>query len=257
MAGQAVAAGNQEPPMRERSENRRRIGVVVDDDPALLKFIVMALTDQLTLRGARSVAEAREVLREITADLLILDIQLGKEDGLEFLAKIRQESLVPVLLITGHGSEAVAAKSLELRANAYLAKPFTVAALREKVSAILAEGPRPEHLAERARALIDTLVSAPIAAADIADRLAVKPRRLLEVFQARFGRTPMQYLREVRLRRAQNLLVGTHLAVAEIAAQVGFQRASYFDLTFKREFGVTPVEFRRMHVPNATPQRPA
>lgn len=235
--------------MRQPAEERRRIGLVVDDNPALIKFIVMALEDQLVLRSARCVAEARRVLGEVTPDLLILDVRLGKEDGLDFLAQFRQESLAPVLLITGNGSEAVAAQALELRANAYLAKPFSVDTLRAKIAALLAEGPRPEHLAERARALIERRFAEPLSAPEIAERLGVKPRRLLEVFEARFGQTPMQYLREVRLRRAQDLLVATALPVAEIAGQVGFQHASYLDRTFKREFHATPVEFRRSHAP--------
>lgn len=226
-----------------------RIILIVDDDPGILSVLSQALRGRYVTHTADSAAKARSILEGATPDLLILDVDLSGENGLDVLAEFRRRSGAPVLMITGHGSELVAVRALNLRANGYLSKPFTMATLQTEVSRLLAEGPRPEHLAERARELIEEIYAEQLSAEAIAHRLGAKTRHLLDVFQARFGRTPMQFLREVRIRRAQDLLLATSLPVSEVAVRTGFRDVTYFDRFFKEQVGMSPGEFRRKHVP--------
>ena len=237
----------------DRPPGRPRVILVVDDAVAILDLMSAALGGLYEVHQARSAAETREQLGRIIPDLLILDVRLGDEDGLSLLADFRQVSTAPVLLITGHGSEAVAIQALHLRANAYMQKPFKLEALRAQVAALLAEGPRPEHLAERAQQLMDRVGEQLDSATEVATQLGVSPRYLLYAFRGRYGRTPSQYLREVRIRRAQQLLLATDLPIATIASRTGFRDASYFDRAFKRQVGVTPLVFRRTHVTETPP----
>jgi two-component system, response regulator YesN len=230
--------------------------LIVDDDIRVLETMVRALDDRYTVAGVGTAVAARAHLQGKAPNLLILDVRLGEEDGLTLLAEFRRRSVAPVLLVTGHGSEEVLARALELRANAYLAKPFGAPTLRARVEHLLAEGARPEHLAERARAHIETLVEVPVSAADIAAHLDVAPDRLLAVFRERFGRTPIAYLREVRLRCAKELLLTTDLPIAAVAVRAGFRDAQYLDRVFGRRFGMTPQAFRRAHLPSAPSDRP-
>ncbi len=225
-----------------------RIILIVDDDPAVRDALQLALRDRYTTRTADSAQHARSVLETGQPDLLILDVELPGEDGLSFLAEFRRRSSAPVLMITGRGGELVAVRALNLRANGYLPKPFTIAALQEEVARLLAEGPRHEHLAERARDLIEAIYADPLSAEGIAHRLGAKARHLLDAFQARFGRTPMQFLREVRIRRAQEQLLTTSLSISEIASRTGFRDVTYFDRFFKAQVGMSPGEFRRQHI---------
>ncbi len=228
--------------------------LAVDDDPDIRQAISLALHDRYAVHVAATAKEARALLATIRPDLLILDVQLEDDDGLNVLAEFRKGSSVPVLMITGHGSEAVAAQAVNLRASAYLVKPFTLEALQGQIMKLLAEGPRPEHVAERARDLLDDIYAEQVGAEQIAERLGVKPRHLLGAFGDRFGRTPMQYLREVRIRRAQELLLSTPLPVSDIAVQTGFRDVTYFDRVFKQQVGLSPGEFRRTHILSPPPQ---
>jgi two-component system, response regulator YesN len=225
---------------------RRRI-LVVDDEPAILSLVARALEGRYEVRCAESAAATRCLLHEGLPDLLILDVMLGEDNGLTLLSEFRRQSDAPVVLITGHGSEVMAVQALDLRANAYLTKPFSLQALRGRVAMLLAEGPRPEHVAERARGLIEETVTGPLSAGGLAMQLGVTPRHLLIAFRARFGRTPMQYFWEFRLRRAQELLLTTSSAIATISNEVGFREVSYFNRAFKQSVGCTPGEFRRTH----------
>ena len=239
---------------------KRYLVLAVDDEPDILAAIVSILEGVATVYTARSGAEARALLAQCQPDLLILDVSLGDVDGLEFLAEIRRRSAAPALIITGQGGEGVVIRAIRQRANDYLAKPFTRAELRERVEALLAVGPAPEHLAERAKTLVDSLLRQQVSAGDLAERLGVEPRRLLRVFRERFGRTPMEYLRAARLQRAQELLLTSELPIARIAAEVGFRYLSYFDRAFREEFSMPPAEFRRSYrlpagsPPDASPE---
>jgi transcriptional regulator GlxA family with amidase domain len=66
-----------------------------------------------------------------------------------------------------------------------------------------------------------------------------------------FNRPPMDYLRDVRLRRAAQLLCRDDLSVDEVASKVGFSSRSHFSHTFREHFGASPVAFRGSHTPDS------
>ena len=103
-------------------------------------------------------------------------------------------------------------------------------------------------MAERARVLIEETATEILSAGDVAKQLGVNPRHLLTAFRTRFGRTPMQYFREFRLRQAQQLLLTTSLPIATISRRVRFREVTYFNRAFKQSVGCTPGEFRRTHI---------
>ena len=244
--------GNEHPADGEPDEARLDI-LVVEDDAAIRQPIVFALGGAYRVREVGTAEEARALLASRTPRLLILDIRLTDGDGLDLLAEFRQVSAAPVLIITAHGTEDVAARALDLRANSYLKKPFALATIRQRADALLAEGPRPEHLAELARAHIETLVTTPVSAEEIATHLGVASDRLLIVFRERFGCTPVQYLRRVRLDTARRLLLTTDLSVMDIASQSGLQDPAYLARLFKERFGMPPLAFRRAHLAPSDP----
>lgn len=71
------------------------------------------------------------------------------------------------------------------------------------------------------------------------------PLHVLRLFKAETGKTPHDYLCEVRMTRARNLLLNTDLSIARIASECGFQSVSHFQTLFKQKFGITPGKFRK------------
>ncbi len=78
----------------------------------------------------------------------------------------------------------------------------------------------------------------------IAGSAAVSESECLRCFRAMLGTTPIQYLKQLRVQKAAALLLATERRVADIAAQCGFQDASYFTRTFRAYQGCTPAEYR-------------
>ena len=84
-----------------------------------------------------------------------------------------------------------------------------------------------------------------LSVSSIADTLGVSTAYLRREFAAAYGKSPISFLKEVRISNAQNLLRSEYLTVSEIAEHCGFRSASYFIQDFRRATGKSPGEYRR------------
>ena len=117
--------------------------LVVDDDTRLRSLLQRFLRESdFYVSVAKDAEEARELLKEYQFDLLIVDIMMPHETGLEFLKKLRQESLVPVILLTAMGETADRIAGLEIGADDYLPKPFEPKELVLRIKNILKRTPK-------------------------------------------------------------------------------------------------------------------
>ena len=124
--------------------------LIVEDDPTLGEGIRLALqAPELRPQLCRSLADAGELLSRRSFCLLILDINLPDGNGLDFLRALRRESAVPVILLTANDLETDIVAGLELGADDYITKPFSLAVLRARVHAQLRRGtPAPAERVE-------------------------------------------------------------------------------------------------------------
>ena len=115
--------------------------LIVEDDRALGEGIRLALqAPELRLQLCHTLAEAGALAARQPFDLLILDITLPDGNGLDFLRALRQEHAVPVILLTANDLETDIVAGLELGADDYITKPFSLAVLRARVHAQLRRG---------------------------------------------------------------------------------------------------------------------
>jgi AraC-like DNA-binding protein len=92
---------------------------------------------------------------------------------------------------------------------------------------------------------IDDHFGEELTVADIADQAAISVSECLRCFHSTLGLTPIQYVKQLRLQRAAELLTSTNRRIADIAAQCGFQDISYFTRSFKAQEGMLPSEYRK------------
>jgi two-component system, OmpR family, response regulator len=126
-------------PDLRRSDDRQACVLVVEDDPALQRMIQNYFGDN-NIRTL--VASGRqEMIRHLGSaevNLVVLDLRLGQEDGLDLLREVRSSSDVPVIIITGHRRDEIdRVVGLELGADDYLTKPFNLRELLARVRAVL------------------------------------------------------------------------------------------------------------------------
>ena len=133
--------------------------LIVEDDPTLGEGIRLALqAPELRPQLCRSLADAGELLSRRSFDLLILDINLPDGNGLDLLRALRRESEVPVILLTANDLETDIVAGLELGADDYITKPFSLAVLRARVNTQLRRTAAPQ--AERVQ--LDSRTGVPV-----------------------------------------------------------------------------------------------
>lgn len=117
--------------------------LVVDDDTRLRSLLQRFLRESdFYVSVAKNAEEARERLKDYQFNLLIVDIMMPNETGLEFLQKLRLESFVPVILLTAMGETADRIAGLEIGADDYLSKPFEPKELVLRIKNILKRTPK-------------------------------------------------------------------------------------------------------------------
>jgi DNA-binding response OmpR family regulator len=112
--------------------------LAVDDDPVIRQ----AIADYLGQHDLRvtAVADGRAmqaVLADEVVDLLVLDLRLQAEDGMALARRVRDDSAIPIIMLTGRGEEADRVMGLELGADDYLTKPFSPRELLARIRAVL------------------------------------------------------------------------------------------------------------------------
>jgi DNA-binding response OmpR family regulator len=113
--------------------------VVVDDDPSLRQMVTRYLEDHnVPTKSASNKTELKRHFQGSLPSLIILDLRLGQDDGLDLLREIRSHSDVPVIITTGHRPEEIdRIVGLELGADDYIVKPFSLRELLARVRAVL------------------------------------------------------------------------------------------------------------------------
>src|SRR3979490_643078 len=113
--------------------------VVVDDDPALRQMVTRYLEEHnVPTKSASSRNELNRHFQETHPSMIILDLRLGQDDGLDLLREIRSHSDVPVIITTGHRPDEIdRIVGLDLGADDYIQKPFSLRELLARVRAVL------------------------------------------------------------------------------------------------------------------------
>src|SRR5215470_10155459 len=112
--------------------------LVVDDDPLVRKMIADYLGDnEITVTALASGREIDDVMKRETIDLLVLDLRMPGEDGMQIVRGLRAESQLPIIMLTGVKDEADRVMGLELGADDYLTKPFSPRELLARIRALL------------------------------------------------------------------------------------------------------------------------
>ncbi len=125
--------------------------LLVDDEDSVQKLLTYPLErDGFRVVVARDGEEALRRFAEETIDLVVLDLMLPKLDGLEVCKRLRADSTVPIIMLTARDDELDKVLGLELGADDYITKPFSIREFRSRVRALLrrAAAPRPGERAD-------------------------------------------------------------------------------------------------------------
>ena len=134
--------------------------LLVDDEDSVQSLLTYPLErDGFRVVSARDGEEALRLFAGEQIDLVVLDIMLPKLDGLEVCKRLRAESSVPIIMLTARDDEFDTVLGLELGADDYITKPFSIREFRSRVRALLRRAGAPRRDAPEAEALVSGNVS--------------------------------------------------------------------------------------------------
>lgn len=139
-AADTMATASPSPPVQQPSGSQHLSPHVLalDDDPAIRQLVGEYLADnEFRVTTVATGAEFDAALASLTIDAVILDLRLPGEDGLQIARRLRETSMIPILVLTGRADEADRIMGLELGADDYLTKPFSPRELLARLRALL------------------------------------------------------------------------------------------------------------------------
>ncbi|HEX6889627.1 MAG TPA: two-component regulator propeller domain-containing protein [Chryseolinea sp.] len=249
-------------------DEHQSVLLIVEDNADMRHYIGRAFSDQYTIAEASNGREGIQKANELIPDLIISDVMMPEMDGYKFCEQIKtneRTSHVPVILLTAKADRESRLLGLETGADDYLAKPFDVEELKVIVRKRIEER---RKMRERFSKEI-TLEPRQIAITSFDEKFLTKVLDIIEKYiadenfsidqlsrevgysnmhfyrkiKSLTGETPSQFLRTIRLKRAAELLKKKSDNVTQIAYSVGFASVSYFNKSFKEQFGVTPGQY--------------
>ncbi|GAE85009.1 DNA-binding response regulator [Bacteroides reticulotermitis JCM 10512] len=205
-------------------------------------------------------------------DIIISDVMMPQMDGYELCRAVKNDlrtSHIPLILLTAHTTEEQKIEGLETGADDYITKPFNLEILQLRISKLIERrnqkqeafnkqiDPSPtdititsldEKLITRAIEYIEKNIDrSELSVEELSRELGMSRVHLYKKLTAITGKSPVEFIRVIRLKRAAQLLRESQLNISEIAYEVGFNNPKYFSKYFKEEFGVLPSDYKTEH----------
>jgi DNA-binding response OmpR family regulator/anti-sigma regulatory factor (Ser/Thr protein kinase) len=253
--------------------------LVVEDNPSLLEYIHILLENYQVIT-AENGQIALEKLFECTrrgqpVNLIISDIMMPVMDGFELLQTLKAHDdfrHIPVIMLTAHQKSDVKLEALRIGVDDYIVKPFQETELLARATNLISNSKRRLEANSMKEGESGAVQKSPqkavLTAADsrwlsdvekivlrhigdtgfnlsqVANELAMSPRRLQQKIKEITGLTPKDYQREIQLEYARRILeAGEAQSISEISYKVGFKDAHYFSTLFQNRYGKKPNEY--------------
>lgn len=253
-----------------RSNHKKPSLLVVEDHRELQQFIYKELKAEYLIHKAENGKQALAILNEKPVDLIISDVMMPIMDGFALCNAVKSNlefSHIPLILLTAKNTLSAKIEGMEMGADVYLEKPFSMEYLslqaknllqyRDKIRQAFANQPLvhvesiahtradEEFLFKANEAILDQLSNEAFGVNELADVLCMSQSSLLRKIKGVSELTPNGYIRLVRLKKAAELLRIGNYSITEISEKVGFNSPSYFSKCFHKQFGELPKDFSK------------
>ena len=244
---------------------------IVEDDSAIRELEQYALqSNGYEAVGFESSEPFWQAVHTTPPELVILDVMLPGEDGFSILKKLRAAPSLrrlPIIMITAKSSELDTVRGLDCGADDYITKPFNMEVLKLRINKIIEMNvkrqeifnqeikiepsrititPLDRQLVEKAIQIVeDNISETEFSVEELASSLNISRSYFYKKMIKITGKKPIEFIRTIRMKRAQQLLTESQMQVSEIAYTLGYNSPKVFSKHFKDEFNISPSEFIR------------
>ncbi|MGQ1911798.1 hybrid sensor histidine kinase/response regulator transcription factor [Marinifilum sp. RC60d5] len=244
--------------------------LIVEDNDELLNFLSESFGDYYEVYRAINGQEGINMAEQYDVDIIVSDVAMPVKDGFQLCKEIRtkeQTSHIPIILLTAKTSAEDSIKGFQLGADAYVPKPFDLQVLEAQIASVLKNR---DELKQRFRKSIeitpsevtttsfdekflnkllviieDNISNFEFSVEKLASLYGMPQVNINKKLKALTGHTASAFIRNVRLKRACQLLKTGRYTVADVTYEVGFSDLKYFRSCFKKEFKLNPSEYAK------------
>ena len=251
--------------------------LVCDDDKDIVEAIEIYLTQEgYHILKAYDGQEALDILNSETVDLLIIDVMMPRLDGIRATVKIRECNPLPIIILSAKSEDTDKILGLNIGADDYITKPFSATYLKTRIASLLrqrkslqeiymaklTEGkeiavaealtpsqpqitPYDEQFMQKVMEFIEEQMdNAELTIDEFAEHLMLSRTIFYRKLKSIIGLTPVDFIREVRIKRAAQLIDSGEYNFSQVAYMTGFNDPKYFSKCFKKVIGITPSEYK-------------
>ena len=264
-----------ETPVMANDEDLQRI-LIVEDNDELRAYLVNSLSPMYNVQACSNGKEALVIVKEYQPELILSDIMMPEMRGDELCTTIKNDietSHIPVLLLTALGEEQNVLDGLHIGADEYIVKPFSVRILKASIANLLAnrallrskyanleidiEEKTPlakctnsldwQFLSDVKKSIEDNIDNPAFSVDVLKDLHNMSRTRFYNKLKALTGLPPQEFIKNIRLKCATQLLKeGVH-NITEISEMCGFSESKYFRQVFKKEYKMSPSQYAKVN----------
>lgn len=245
--------------------------LVVEDNVEIHHFLDNHLTEY-NLKFVISGKDGIEMAKKIVPDLIVCDIMLPDFHGYHVVKELKQHmatSHIPVIMLTALVSEDNVIKALNIGADDYVTKPFTIDRLKARINNLLhlrqklreiyslktdiqpeeiSANPVDQEFYKKLTEIIhENVENDDFSVVNLAESMNMSRIQLYRKVNSITNRGPADMIRKIRLKRSKKLLKNSDLSVSEIAIKVGYSESSSFIRAFVQEYGISPLNYSKKH----------
>jgi YesN/AraC family two-component response regulator len=244
--------------------------LLVEDNEDFRFYLKDSLKLQYHVLEAVNGREGWEKARDLNPDLIVSDVMMPLMNGIELAHKIKNDTLtahIPIILLTAVGNHEAQLEAYQKGINDYITKPFTFEILASKIKNLLDQQrllrkkfqkqveinpeevtvtPLDEQFMKQAMAVVEQNIgNADFSVEEFSKDMYMSRVALYKKIISLTGKSPIEFIRIIRLKRAALLLKKSGKTVSEIAYEVGFNNPKVFSKYFKDEFHVLPSQYQK------------
>ena len=245
--------------------------LVIEDNDDMRNFLVNVLKKSYRVESAFDGLEGWVKAQEIIPDLVISDLMMPNMDGLQFTEKMKNDartSHIPIILLTAKSAIESRLEAMKYGAEDYITKPFSPVYLEARVENILEQRKRLQEiyrknllelepakveitsqdeifLAKLLDIMEKNMDNSELAVEDVVSEIGLGRTVFFNKLKGLTGLSPIEFIREIRIKRAAQLLRAGEHNISEITYMVGMSDSRYFSKCFKKVYGVTPSEYKK------------
>ncbi|WP_246041131.1 hybrid sensor histidine kinase/response regulator transcription factor [Flavivirga rizhaonensis] len=251
-----------------RMRSKLPVLLIVDDNPDIRSFLKNSLGEKYYIYEAEDGKQGFDLSKKVMPNIIITDLMMPVMDGVELCNKLKttqETSHIPIIMLTAKMSQEWEIQGLKTGADTYIRKPFSVELIELKIANILRHREelrrrfnreitlQPEEVTvtssdekflQKAIGIVEkNMVNSEFSVELLVKEMSISRSNLYLKTKELTGLSSSEFIRNIRLKRAVQLLEKSDLSVKEIMYMTGFSTASYFSKCFKKQFGVIPSKY--------------